>query len=225
MSKYSFNSPLKNILCEEAESEIRRKIRSGADKEKAIEEVANNLELDEDEIEQIDSNLNDKNTKLETPANANIKENAIFFPSAEDQNNAVGMLMYKSIPWDEKGTCDQGPYIKFANQDATNSARDILKRKWDFVDNDDKKVASISFDNLNDYNKVMSFILKSGMMADFKPVDGLDEDADIEDQQKIKDKTPSTRSFKARRKDVKEVSFKPEKDRAYRNSVIRKRWK
>lgn len=225
MSGYNFNV-IQNILCETAEAEIRRSIKSGVSMEDAINSAKDKFELSEEEMEQIDGNLNSQDKKLETPENKNLKENTIYFPLQEDQDNAVGMLMYKGIPWAEKGIDESGkPFIQFANESDINSARELMKKKWDFIDNKDKAVANILFDNLNDYTKVMEFIKKNKMLVDFEDKEDLDEDADIVDAMNAKQKVTAKRSFRARRKDVKEDNFAPEKSKSFRNAIIRKRWK
>lgn len=105
-----------------------------------------------------------------------IRNECIYFDDNAQAEQATGMLMYKGIPWQSRGQDDDKHYIQFDSPETTDKAYGALSRKWDFVDQDPKKVAKIEFDNMADFQKVMDFMLKQGMVMDFGGEEELDED-------------------------------------------------
>src|SRR5690606_26640106 len=98
--------------------------------------------------------------------------NTITFNSSEEADQAAGILMYKSIPWSNKSNGQ----ITFEDKTTLDKAHDALKRRWDFVETAERKVAVIEFDSLGEYERVVEFMQRSGMLLDFAGGDDLSED-------------------------------------------------
>lgn len=105
-----------------------------------------------------------------------IRNECIWFEDAAQADQATGMLMYKSIPWQSRGMEDNQSYIQFDNAEQLDRAYGALSRRWDFIDQNPKKVAMIEFDNLDDYQRVVDFMIRQGMSVDFNADQNLDED-------------------------------------------------
>lgn len=140
--------------------------RTKKDPPKKVEPKAKTQEVKEDEI-------------LETKA-SDLQE-SLYFGSLEEVEQATGVLMHKGVAWANKGTDGSGHYLQFESQVQLEKAHGALKRRWDFVGKTPRKVAVVEFDNLQDYEKVMEFMNKSGLMLEFAEQEGdsLDEDVSI----------------------------------------------
>jgi hypothetical protein len=127
----------------------------------------------EDEVEvDLDAAMDDMGSE-ESSADG-IPDNSIQFATSEELDAALGVLMYKGIPWMSK----TDTYINFADASFVTKAHEALKRRWDFVNNDERTVAIIEFDNLDDYAKVIDFIASKRMMVVKGTNDELVDDMD-----------------------------------------------
>jgi hypothetical protein len=182
---------MSNIIFEtmirEASDRIEALVESGIEIDAAIDNVAEAMELDHPEVEE----LRIRNKKSPTPkiveddVDEVVEEstasvgNSIFFESADELDQATGILMYKGIPWASKGANESKHSITFESQEALTKAHNALKRRWDFVESNSRKVAVIEFDNLNDYAAVLEFISRKGSMLETYDAGSLDEDFDV----------------------------------------------
>jgi hypothetical protein len=105
-----------------------------------------------------------------------IPNDSIKFHNAEELETALGVLMYKGIPWVNK----TDTYINFEDANVVAKAHDALKRRWDFVNNADRTVAVLEFDNLEDYQKVLDFIATKNMTVLRGTNEELSDDLDQE---------------------------------------------
>lgn len=200
-------------LINEAEHKIRTKIKEGTDVGVAITEVADDMELDKSEIEDLQTIFREPKKALATKDNPH--PNSIYFKNSDDVDSAIGVLMYNNIPWESK---DEDSYIQFNDQDTLEKAMKALNRKWDFIDNKRNNVATISFDNISDYKKVLDFINRSGMFINF------DEDVKLDKEDDDTSKEDNNgRSFKSEPKKIKE-KIDPQKNKDQRALVVRKRF-
>lgn len=206
-------------LLEEAEYKVREKVKKGKKQDEAIKEVSDDMELADNESNALQNIFDKPVTPLSTADNP--YPNSIYFNDPSDINSAVGVLMYNNIPWDSKGVDEQNPYVQFSNQDSLSKAMSALGRKWDFINNKQDNVATISFDNVSDYKKVLDFIMKTGMFVNFDTAEGLDEDVGQIEKEKVVDH--SGRSFKAQPKKLKE-KVDPIRNKTQRSLVVRKRF-
>ena len=209
-----------SALLEEAEYKVRKKVKSGKEQKDAIKEVSDDMELNDLESDALVDIFDKPEVPLSTPDNP--YPNSIYFNDPADINSAVGLLMYNNIPWNAKGSDDNTQYIQFSDQDSLAKAMTALGRKWDFINNKQDNVATISFDNINDYKKVMDFITKSGMFINFNNETNLDEDINQLEKEKVVDH--SGRSFKAASKKLKE-KIDPVRNKDQRSMVVRKRFR
>ncbi|AXH72730.1 MAG: hypothetical protein [Caudoviricetes sp.] len=212
------NNIIRSILLTEAEEKIRERVKKGEKLDTALKEISDDMELSDDETNDLQSVFNEPQKALSTPDNP--YPNAIYFNNPEDVDSAVGVLMYNNIPWDSKNSED-GSYIQFGDQASLSKAITSLNRKWDFIDNKKDNIASISFDNIADYKKVLDFITKSGMFINFDNSIELDEDVSIDKKTPI---DTNGRSFRAENKKIKE-KIDPIKNKEQRSLVVRKRYR
>ena len=171
---------------------------------------------------------------------------SLYFGSLEEVEQATGVLMHKGIAWGNKGSDGQGHYLQFESQTQLTRAHEALKRRWDFVDNSPRKVAVVEFDNLGDYEKVLEFMSKQGLMVEFDDREDLPLDEDlsviegmIREQTREAEKAAKdgfvppevmeapTRSYRARAKegrlDLSTVNVY--EGRKSRHARIRRRWR
>jgi hypothetical protein len=230
-------------LLAEAEEEVCRRMKKGKKREEAIKEVSNEMEMTPRESTELTGRVK-KTPKLtfkEQPTpTATTPDNSIIFESAEDAESALGILMYRSVPWTSKGVAGNNSFIQFNDANSISEAQEVLRRRYDFVENDTRRIGNISFDNLADYSKVMEFMQRSGMLLEFKGDTQLDEDYDEiqarkvverkrakKDGKLVEDNTDKEkRSFLAKnRKALKEQVVNPMIDSTFRQAVVRRRWK
>lgn len=170
---------IKECLLDEAEAMVAKYCTSGREKMAGILETARIMNLEEDEIEELKTRMDDPIYPVE-PDEVDAG-NKIWFDTEEDLNQAVGMWMYKGVAWSSKGSEDGSYFIEFPNKEILLKANEVIKRRWDLVDADQRTVGLIQFDNLKDYSKVLDFILKSNMMVSFgSTISDIGEDYDIE---------------------------------------------
>lgn len=170
------NHLITEAILAEAQFLLAEKTITGVSLDEAIREVASELHLDRKEV----SALRERAKKVPTPKpvveddevdmddlmgdmdgekTPEVSGDAIHFNSPDELETAVGVLMYKGIPWVSK-TQDS---IQFADATDVGKAHDALKRRWDFVNQDERTVAILEFDNLEDYQKVLDFIASKKM--------------------------------------------------------------
>jgi len=163
-------------LVTEAQFRVAEHTIKGVELDEAINEVAREMALEESEVEELTSR-----TKKQ-PSSKPVREddeldmselvgdmgdestddhadNAIFFGSSDELETAMGVLMYKGIPWISKGE----DHVVFQDASFVTKAHEALKRRWDFVNKDERTVAILEFDNIDDYNKVLDFIASKNM--------------------------------------------------------------
>lgn len=143
-------------LIELAQQMVSMLMESGTPKKDAIKQIAVETGLNDKEKDQLERSLDD-----EPQEPILIPTNRILF-DGDDVEAATGILMYKSIPWASK---DQDQ-ITFDNVEDLDRAKSVLARRWDFVDSDPQIVASIEFDNLDDYEQVLDFIKSKKLLVD-----------------------------------------------------------
>lgn len=182
-------------LLAEASIKVSKLVRKGKSLDESIKHVAKAMELTEAEATELAERTKKDPPKkpepkavaqevkeeeiTETP-NSDLNE-SLYFSSLEEVEQATGVLMHKGIAWGSKGTDGSGHYLQFESKVQLEKAHDALKRRWDFVGKSPRKVAVVEFDNLQDYEKVMEFMNKSGLMIEFaeQENESLDEDFSI----------------------------------------------
>lgn len=177
-------------ILHEATSQVSKLVKTGVAIDEAISHVADDLMLTVTETEElkvrakkaptpkvIETEVEDEEVlDVEADVSPIIQENTIVF-SADTIDTAVGVLMYKGIPWIHR----DGNSLTFASADDVAKAKEVLKRRWDFVSANQRKVATIEFDNLEDYMKVLAFMDSKRMTAIVNyGGDELDNDLDLE---------------------------------------------
>ena len=178
---------MSNIIFETLMIEAVRKVAklecNGVICEQAIQEVATDMELDGKEIAELKVRTKKSPKKATTsepiveemPSEPVSPDNAIkFIP--EDLETAVGVLMYKGIPWTGKTT----DTLTFESSALVEQAKEALNRRWDFVSADPRRVAVVEFDNLEDYQKVLEFMASKKMTGSQLSSEGLEEDLVLE---------------------------------------------
>lgn len=155
-------------------------------------------------------------------------KNAIFFDRPDEAEQAIGMLMYRSIPWKSRGQ-GQSNFIEFDSREALLNALAAIKRKFDVVENGERRVALIEFDNLGDFKRVMDYIKRTNMGITFLDADktgDLTEDApDLEVKPTKKDPDVAIHSgcFRAKNKDP-NLKINPVENPMQRRVRIQRRW-
>jgi hypothetical protein len=233
-------------LLTEAEEKVMRKIKRGKKKSAAIDEVAADMDLTSDEIIKFKDRVSSKiipaePLALDVPpvdsASALVNtpsSDCIYFENAEEADQAAGILMYKGIPWKSKDSANNKPFIQFDDKAGMDEAHEALKRRWDFVESSDRKVAVVEFDNLSDYERVVEYMHKQGMLVDFGGDHELSEDAmevvrSSKGKGKLKeeDVTASDNSYTAinRSKRSEREDVNVWDNRSQRVAKTRKRWR
>lgn len=168
-------------LVAEAQFRVAEHTIKGAKLDEAITEVAREMELEESEVQELTQRVKKKPSKpvreeeevdmddLMSDMDSDESEsghksaapdsNAIYFSSPDELETAMGVLMYKGIPWISKNEDS----VVFQDSSFVAKAHDALKRRWDFVNNDERTVAILEFDNLDDYQKVLDFLATKNM--------------------------------------------------------------
>lgn len=231
---------MKNIILEslliEAEKKVKKLVRKGEAKDKAIKEVALEMELTGNETDELTNRVAAATpAQMPSPQDLAPDQNVIGFKNPEEVEQAAGILMYKSIPWRIKSTSPC--FISFDNSNVLAEAKDALCRRWDFLESANRTVATIEFDNLDEYNRVVEFIRKNNLTAQANPNSKLSED--IMDElvstvSKNKGKKVSPTDISARNHAYEAVAKGYSKinednfaanDKSCRSLKIRKKWK
>lgn len=174
-------------LVAEAQFRVAEHAIRGVAVDEAINEVAREMELETPEVQELTTRVK----KAPTPKPVREEEedgmeeiihdepstaaNALEFNTPEELETAVGVLMYKGIAWATK----EGTTIAFQNADDVKKAKEALNRRWEFINSEPRVVATIDFDNLEDYAKVLDFI-QSKRMAVIQTQADLDADLDMQ---------------------------------------------
>lgn len=193
-------------------------IRNNMEIGKAFDILSEAMLLSEDEKKEVSDGLN-KSSKV---TKENPYPNSIYFTVPDEIDDATGLLMYQNIPWESKGSTEEKNYIQFGNNETLNSAMKALNRKYDFVDNDVKIVGSINFDNVDDYKKVLDFMMKQGMLVNFTDPSELDDIA-ISEESDDENNNDGT-SVVAKPKNKLEKAD-PHKFKTFRSSIVRQKIK
>lgn len=231
---------MKDIILEtllaEATKKVSKLVKKGKDRKDAVKEVAEDMDLTDVETDELETRI-EAIPADEMPSLADLKPeaNVINFTNPDEVEQASGILMYKSIPWRVKSV--NPPFISFDTKDELVEAKDALKRRWDFLEGCNRTVGVVEFDNLDEFEKVLDFIRRSGFMTENTPSDDLAEDildelaAPAEDKKprriKESDIVPKDHAYKAVPKNhsvVNDGTFDPQ-SRHNRSIKVRKKWK
>jgi hypothetical protein len=176
-------------LLSEATDQVARMIKRGKSLDESVSKVSKSMELTVEEATELSERAKKLPHKADPIPGPFIEEKkpltiaalpeSIYFNSLEEMEQATGVLMSKGVAWASKGNDVSGNFIQFEGVDQLNSAHSALKRRWDFVDSSPRKVAVMEFDNLSDYEKVLEFVTKQGLMIEFDGNDELNLDEDI----------------------------------------------
>lgn len=191
------NDVIFEALLAEASIKLQKLVNKGRSLDESIARVSKSMELTEAESAELAERAKKDPPKKDEPkpkaqevkeeevTEAETKsqdiQESLYFGSLEEVEQATGVLMHKGIAWGSKGTDGSGHYLQFESSEQLEKAHGALKRRWDFVGKTPRKVAVVEFDNLQDYEKVMEFMNKSGLMIEFAEQEGdsLDEDVSI----------------------------------------------
>lgn len=203
-------------LLAEGEEKVNRLVRRGRTPDKAISEVASDMDLTPVEADALKSKVKNPppaaSKDVESPStgsDSKPSEDSIFFENNEEADQAAGILMYKGIPWKSKGST----FIQFETHENMDKAHDALKRRWDFVESEDRRTAVIEFDSLGDYERVLEYMRKQNMLLNFGGDHELAEDVAIE---AAKRKTEGKRKSRNPDRDVLGEDEVRSKDNCYR---------
>lgn len=240
-------TPISKLILESlligAEELVERKKKRGKDEEEAISEVSDEMLLNSYETDKLTDRVKNKpveNSDTTTQnADMSVKPLSIYFENTDELGQAVQILMDRAIAWNAQGTDGSRSYVQFSEEDHLLHAQNALQRRWNFVENNKRLVADVQFDNLSDYNKVMEFMRRQGMLLEFNQGIDLDEDRDeIENQKavakKLADKEGKLyeenadldlKSYVARPRTIDKFRIDPLKESKYRTAYVRKRWR
>lgn len=167
---------IQGIQIDEAIEEVSREMHlEGAEIRELTERVKKPIPVQEDDGDDVDAlmtGMDDDSQEEASPASSD----TIHFNSEDELETAIGVLMYKGIPWVNKGS----DHIVFQDSSFVAKAHDALKRRWDFVNQDERTVAILEFDNLEDFQKVLDFIGSKNMTVLRGTNDELTADLDQE---------------------------------------------
>jgi hypothetical protein len=159
----------------EAEKKVKKLVRKGKGKEQAIKEVASDMEMTGNEIDALTGRVASASPEQKpSPQDLAPSQNVISFKNPEEVEQAAGILMYKGIPWRIKSP--NPCFISFDDSKVLSEAKEALARRWDFLESANRTVATIEFDNLDEYNRVVEFIRKNNLTAQANPNSTLSED-------------------------------------------------
>jgi len=170
------NDLIFKTMIAEATARVTKLNRQGKPLSEAIQIVAEDMDLNKPEVEELKTRVKkapkpkvaEDEVDLEAAMDdfdcddADVqesKDNTIAFDSDEELETAMGVLMYKGIPWTHRDITS----VSFMTPDHVRQAHEALKRRWDFVNHDERTVAVIEFDNIEDYQKVLDFIASKRM--------------------------------------------------------------
>lgn len=196
------NNLIFETLLAEAQFRLAEKTITGITLDEAIYEVTNELHLDRKEVTELqerakkapsvrpvqedDDGVNmddlmgglgdDDDSDADPAGDVPTSDNTIAFDSDDELETAMGVLMYKGIPWVSRAVTS----LTFMTPDHVREAHEALKRRWDFVNHDERTVAIIEFDNIEDYQKVLDFVATKNMTVLLGSNDELNSDMDQE---------------------------------------------
>lgn len=186
------NKLIFETLLAEAAFRVAEKTITGISLDEAIHEVSAEMELDKSEISELttrakktprskpvvedDEDTMDDFENTDLIGEPSTADNTISFDSDEELETAMGVLMYKGIPWVSRGITS----LTFMTPDDVREAHEALKRRWDFVNHEERTVAVIEFDNIEDYQKVLDFIATKNLTVMLGSHDDLSSDVDQE---------------------------------------------
>jgi hypothetical protein len=179
------SSVILNALLAEGEEKVARLVRKGRPTAEAVDKVAADMDLTKSEKSALSSKVAGKGapapavTEAQPAAVPVPDSDCLFFETAEEADQAAGILMYKGIPWRSKDSASK-PFIQFESVDTMHAAQDALKRRWDFVESEDRRTAVVEFDNLGDFERVMEYMNKQGMLLSYGGDHELSEDVAVE---------------------------------------------
>lgn len=170
---------MKDIVFEtlllEAEKKVKTLVKKGKGRKEAAKEVALEMDLTGDETDAlVDRVVDTPAAAMPAPADLAPEANVVTFKDPEEVEQAAGILMYKNIPWRIKSS--NPCFISFDDEKILKEAKDALKRRWDFLEDHERTVATIEFDNLDEYNKVLDFIRRSNFTVVPSSTESLSED-------------------------------------------------
>lgn len=234
---------MKNIIFEtlllEAEKEVKKLVKKGKSRKEATKKVAEDMGLDDEETGALSDRVEALPVAaMPAPADLAPDANVIHFKSPEEVDQASGILMYKNLPWRMKST--NPGFISFDNEEMLMEAKDALKRRWDFLEDQNRTVATIEFDNLDEYNKVLDFIRRSNFTVVPTSNENLSEDI-LDELAEAAGKTKGGKAKKINESDIvakghaykavtkgfsqlNEDNFSPN-NRSDRAVKVRKKWK
>lgn len=175
-------------LLSEATDKVARMIKRGKSLDESVAQVSTKMALTVKESAELTERAKKLPPRDEPKVAETIKEDdsprgdlpeSIYFGNIEEMEQATGILMHKGVAWASKGSDGSGNYIQFESADQLNNAHAALKRRWDFVESSPRKVAVMEFDNLSDYEKVLEFVTKQGLMVEFDGRDDMNLDEDV----------------------------------------------
>ncbi len=184
----------------EAEKKVKTLVKKGKTRKEATAKVAEDMGLDDVETDALTTRI-DATPAADMPAPADLapEGNVIHFKNSDEVEQAAGILMYKSIPWRIKSTSPC--FISFDDVSCLKDAKDALKRRWDFLENQNRTVAVIEFDNLDEYNKVLDFIERSHLTVVPSESSNLSEDI-MDELSTAAGKTATGRAKKINEEDI-----------------------
>lgn len=191
-----------NYVIESAVEVVRMKKKEGIPEDKALLSTKDEFDLNEDEFNVVKNSINSPRKTHELDQKEITTDNdiplSIKFSSEDDASKAIGILMYKEIPWKSKEIINPDVYIVFDNIDRFNDAVKVLSRKWDFVEKEPRVVARIDFDNLNDFKQVIQYMNKIGLFVEINDNNDIelqeDFDKQIDEYNRIKNKKKGTKN-------------------------------
>lgn len=214
------NNLIFETLLAEAQFRVAEKTITGITLDEAIYEVTNEMHLDRREVTELHerakkapsikpvreddavdvgdmmSSMGDDDADADPASEPQTSDNTISFDSDEELETAMGVLMYKGIPWVNRGITS----VTFMTPDHVREAHEALKRRWDFVNHDERTVAVIEFDNIADYQNVLDYIASKRMTVLIGSNDELAQDMDQELEEANAD-------YKRARKEAKEMGL------------------
>ena len=227
-----------------AEGTARRYLDKGASLNKAVAKVTETYGLEPNESKLLVERLRKPEPKaIEPLQNDGLVEDAdldhvIYFDNQKQLDEAVQHLMDRSIDWSQKSSGENKSFVQFADSNKLAEAQSALRRKYDFVESRQRLVASMQFDNLHDYSKVLEFMRRQGMLIEYSGDVDLDEDYDqyisrIAEEKRTAEKenrpyteSKSVTSFVAKsRIDSTKSRVDPVKESRFRMANARKRWR
>jgi hypothetical protein len=237
-----------NLIQEEyvltAEKTARKYLEKGVDLQKVVKRISEHYCLEPNEQEKLAERLKKPEPQANTSEQAGdglvedtVLERVIYFESQEQLDEAVGNLMDRGIAWSHKNSDGEKPYVQFSDDSALAEAQSALRRKYDFVESRQRLVASVQFDNLADYSKVLEYMRRQGMLIEYKDNMDLDEDYDqyvsrIAEEKRLaqKENRPFTEmsnvsAFFAKPRSNAVGRVDPVQESRFRVASARKRWR